>query len=77
MGKQKFTDEEKENIKVRNAILLGKQNEMMMLGREREFYIKECLAKKGLDNSKQWEWNEKGVIWEKKNTGSGGTEGVK
>lgn len=47
-------------------MLIGKQNEAMMLGREREFFIKECLAKKGLDNSKQWEWDEKGRIWEKK-----------
>lgn len=64
MAKQRFTDEERQNIKMRNDILAIKQNELTMLAREREFYIKERLATRGLDPNKKWKWDDKGRIEE-------------
>ena len=64
MAKQSFTDEEKQNIKMRNEILAIRQNELTMLARERELYIKERIAGKGLDPNKKWKWDDKGKIEE-------------
>lgn len=62
--KQRFSQEERENIGIRNAMIQQKQNELMILTREREVYVIEALNKKGLDPKKKYSWDEKGYISE-------------
>ena len=40
----------------------AKPYEATILQREKELYIKECLAKKDLDPNKKWQWDNDGYI---------------
>jgi len=76
MSEKLLSEDELRNLRVREQMILNKNLELQIIRRESRFFYNEILQKNGLDPTKVYEINGRGVIKEKENANSKGTDNV-
>lgn len=76
MEEKVLTQEEMQNLKFRSGIVQSKRLELQLIERESQIFQRDLLKKYGIDPSKKFEIDARGVIKEIVDANNKGTDNV-